>query len=140
MGKGNVIQSATQTNIDNGESVCIITYGMGVHWAYNAAKNFEGQVEIIDIRTLYPLDEALIFSTVKRHGKCIVLTEEQLRNSFAEALAYRISRECFFALDAPVKTIGALDLPCVPMNVILEKEMLPNADKVGAGIEELLRF
>jgi 2-oxoisovalerate dehydrogenase E1 component len=140
MGKGNVIQSASQTCIDNGESLCIITYGMGVHWAYNASKNYNGQVEIIDIRTLYPLDEELIFTTVKRHGKCIVLTEEQLRNSFAEALAYRISRECFFALDAPVKTIGALDLPCVPMNVILEKEMLPNADKVGAGIGELLGF
>jgi len=111
-----------------------------VHWAYNAAKNYPGQVEIIDIRTLYPLDEALIFAAVKRHGKCIVLTEEQIRNSFAEALAYRISRDCFFDLDAPVKTIGALDLPCVPMNVILEKEMLPNAEKVADAIGEMLNF
>jgi 2-oxoisovalerate dehydrogenase E1 component len=138
LGVGNVIQSASQNNIDSGESVCIITYGMGVHWAYNAAKQFAGKVEIIDIRTLYPLDEELIFATVNKHGKCIVLTEEQLRNSFAEALAYRISRECFYNLDAPVKTIGSLDLPCVPMNVILEKEMLPNADKVATGIALLL--
>jgi 2-oxoisovalerate dehydrogenase E1 component len=140
LGKGNIIQSASAECMNNGESICIISYGMGVHWAYNAAKNYPGQVEIIDIRTLYPLDEALIFAAVKRHGKCIVLTEEQIRNSFAEALAYRISRDCFFDLDAPVKTIGALDLPCVPMNVILEKEMLPNAEKVADAIGEMLNF
>ena len=140
LGKGNIIQPASAECMNNGESICIISYGMGVHWAYNAAKNYPGQVEIIDIRTLYPLDEALIFAAVKRHGKCIVLTEEQIRNSFAEALAYRISRDCFFDLDAPVKTIGALDLPCVPMNVILEKEMLPNAEKVADAIGEMLNF
>jgi 2-oxoisovalerate dehydrogenase E1 component len=140
MGLANCIQSAETNKINAGESICIITYGMGVHWAYNAAKQFDGQVEIIDIRTLFPLDEATIFAAVKRHGKCIVLTEEQLRNSFAEALAYRISRECFFDLDAPVKTIGSLDLPCVPMNVVLEKEMLPNADKVAEAINSLLHF
>jgi 2-oxoisovalerate dehydrogenase E1 component len=140
LGKGNIIQHASAECMNNGESICIISYGMGVHWAYNAAKNYPGQVEIIDIRTLYPLDEALIFAAVKRHGKCIVLTEEQIRNSFAEALAYRISRDCFFDLDAPVKTIGALDLPCVPLNVILEQDMLQNAEKVADAIGEMLNF
>ena len=68
---------------------------MGVYWAKAAAKNFPGQVEIIDLRTLFPLDEELIFETVKKHGKCLVLTEEQQNNSFAEALAGRISKHCF---------------------------------------------
>lgn len=139
-GKGAVALEASQEAIDNGESICIITYGMGVYWAKNAAKQFPGNVEVIDIRTIYPLDEALIYSTVKKHGKCIVLTEEQLRNSFCEALAGRIAQNCFRQLDAPVQTIGALDLPAVPMNMGLEAAMLPNADKVAARIAELLSW
>lgn len=139
-GKGAIVQEASDEALAMGYSICIITYGMGVYWAKNAAKQFSGYVEIIDIRTIYPLDDALIYQTVKRHGKCIVLTEEQLRNSFCEALAGRISQQCFQYLDAPVQTIGALDLPAVPMNMSLEAAMLPNADKVAAAIEELLNW
>ncbi|NDC40215.1 MAG: tungsten formylmethanofuran dehydrogenase [Chitinophagia bacterium] len=139
-GKGAVVLEATTEAIENGDSLCIITYGMGVYWAKNAAKQFPGQVEIIDLRTIYPLDEALVYQTVKKHGKCIVLTEEQLRNSFCEALAGRIAQNCFQFLDAPVQTIGALDLPAVPMNMGLESAMLPNADKVADRIGKLLQW
>jgi 2-oxoisovalerate dehydrogenase E1 component len=139
-GKGQVVLEADQECIDNGESLCVITYGMGVYWAKHAAKQFPGCVEIVDLRTIYPCDEELVFAAVQRHGKCIVLTEEQLRNSFCEALAGRIARECFRYLDAPVQTIGALDLPAVPMNMGLEAAMLPNADKVAEKIDFLLRY
>jgi 2-oxoisovalerate dehydrogenase E1 component len=138
LGKGNVVLSPSDEAVDNGDSICIITYGMGVYWAKNAAKQYPGQVEVIDLRTIYPLDEELVYTTVRKHGKCIVLTEEQLRNSFCEALAGRIAQNCFRELDAPVQTIGALDLPAVPMNMALEAAMLPNADKVAARIGELL--
>ena len=140
LGKGAVALEPSQEAIDSGASLCIITYGMGVYWAKNAAKQFPGNIEVIDIRTIYPLDEELIFATVKKHGKCIVLTEEQLRNSFCEALAGRIAQHCFQYLDAPVQTIGALDLPAVPMNMGLEAAMLPNADKVAIRIAELLQW
>ena len=60
---------------------------MGVYWAKNASKDFDGQVEIIDLRTLAPLDEETVFNSVKKHSKCIVLTEEPYNNSFAQALA-----------------------------------------------------
>ena len=103
-------------------------------------KNSPGQIEIIDLRTLFPLDEELIFSTVKKHGKCLVLTEEQQNNSFAEALAGRISKECFRFLDAPVDVLGALNLPAVPMNIVLENAMLPNEEKVGKVIIGLLGY
>jgi 2-oxoisovalerate dehydrogenase E1 component len=139
-GKGAVALEAAQQAVDNGESLCIITYGMGVYWARSAARLYPGRVEVIDIRTIYPLDEELIYATVRKHGKCIVLTEEQLRNSFCEALAGRIAQHCFRSLDAPVQTIGALDLPAVPMNMGLEAAMLPNADKVAATIGELLNY
>jgi 2-oxoisovalerate dehydrogenase E1 component len=138
LGKGNVVLQANENNIEEGNSCCIITYGMGVYWAKAAAKNFDGKVEIIDLRTLFPLDEALVFETVKRHGKCLILTEEQQNNSFSEALAGRISKACFRYLDAPVEVLGALNLPAVPMNVVLEKAMLPNAEKVAELIKGLL--
>ena len=139
-GKGNIVLHADEDYIDEGESICVIAYGMGVYWAKAAAKNFVGEIEIVDLRTLFPLDEHLIFSTVKKHGKCLVLTEEQQTNSFAEALAGRISKECFQYLDAPVEVLGALNLPAVPLNMGLENAMLPNAEKVSERLEMLLRY
>ncbi|MBV7533788.1 tungsten formylmethanofuran dehydrogenase [Chitinophaga sp. sic0106] len=140
LGKGNVVLQAHPKDVANGNSLCVITYGMGVYWAKAAAKNFPGNVEIIDLRTLFPLDEELIYTTVKKHGKCLILTEEQLNNSFTQALAGRIQRTCFRELDAPVFTLGALDLPAVPLNTDLEATMLPNPDKVAAAINELLHY
>ncbi len=138
LGKGNIVLKAAEEKIKNGESCCIITYGMGVYWAKAAAKQFAGQIEIIDLRTLFPLDEDLVFTTVKKHGKCLILTEEQQNNSFAEALAARVSKACFNYLDAAVEVMGALDLPAVPMNMILEKAMLPNAEKLEKRLADLL--
>jgi 2-oxoisovalerate dehydrogenase E1 component len=138
LGKANIVLQAGNEAIKNGGSCVVITYGMGVYWAKAAAKQFNHQVEIIDLRTLFPLDEQLIFERVKMHGKCLVVTEEQQNNSFAEALAGRISRQCFQYLDAPVDVIGSLNLPAVPMNIGLEKAMLPDGNKVAARIKLLL--
>ncbi len=140
LGKASVVQEASQAAMEDGESCVVITYGMGVYWSIAASKNFDQQVEIIDLRTLFPLDEELIFERVRVHGKCLVVTEEQQNNSFAEALAGRISKNCFSFLDAPVDVIGALNLPAVPMNLHLEQAMLPNADKVAERLGGLLSF
>jgi 2-oxoisovalerate dehydrogenase E1 component len=139
LGKGCIVRAADPAAVKNGESCCVITYGMGVYWAVAAATRLNNQVEVIDLRTLFPLDEDLVMSTVKRHGKCLVLTEEQQNNSFAEALASRISRECFPWLDAPVEVQGALNLPAVPMNAALEAAMLPGPDKVFHRLQILLQ-
>lgn len=137
-GKAAIVLEAADTAVEGGESVCVITYGMGVYWAKTAARYFGEAVEVLDLRTLYPLDEELVFATVKKHGKCLVLTEEQQNNSFAEALAGRISKNCFDWLDAPVEVLGALNLPAVPLNMGLESAMLPNSDKVAERLEQLL--
>jgi 2-oxoisovalerate dehydrogenase E1 component len=137
-GKANRILRADKTLTDAGESCCIITCGMGVYWAMAAAKKFPGQVEIIDLRTLFPLDEEMIFETVKKHGKAFVVTEEQQNNSFAEALAGRISNACFRWLDAPVEVLGAANVPAIPLNMELEKAVLPDADKVSERLKNLL--
>lgn len=140
LGKAISVLNAEEEKIETGESCCIITYGMGVYWATAAAKNFPGQIEIIDLRTLFPLDEHYVFTAVKKHGKCLILTEEQQNNSFSEALAGRISKNCFQYLDSPVEVLGALNLPAVPMNVILEKAMLPNPEKVTKVLESIFSF
>ncbi|HWB65045.1 MAG TPA: thiamine pyrophosphate-dependent enzyme [Chitinophagales bacterium] len=140
LGKARIALQADAEKIENGESLVIITYGMGVYWAMNAAKQFEGQVEVIDLRTLNPLDEETIYAAVQKHGKAVVLTEETITHSFAEALAGRISSNCFQYLDAPVKVIGAVNTPAVPLNENLEKAMLPNAAKVAGAIAALLSF
>ena len=118
----------------------VITYGMGVYWALEAAKSFPGQVTILDLRTLNPVDWEAITTEAEAHGRVMVVTEEPLLNSFAESLAGRIGKECFQYLDAPVWTVGAANLPAVPLNVELEKMMLPSADKVRAELEALLRY
>ena len=138
LGKGKIILEADPAETEKGRTMLIVTYGMGVYWAKEAAKKFPGRVEVIDLRTLIPLDEELVFERVKIHGNCLVLTEEQINNSFAEAFAHRISKNCFRFLDAPVEAVGSLNLPAVPINLVLEKEMLPNAEKVSEKIKEML--
>jgi 2-oxoisovalerate dehydrogenase E1 component len=137
-GKANTVLAATDDALDIGESCVVVTYGMGVYWALAAAKEFPGQVEVLDLRSLLPLDEDAIMAAVRKHGKCLVLTEEALNNSFAESLAARIMQQCFTSLDAPVATLGSKNVPAVPMNMGLEAEILPNTDKVVAKLKELL--
>ncbi|MFN3772477.1 thiamine pyrophosphate-dependent enzyme [Cloacibacterium normanense] len=138
-GKANIVKFANEEEIQKGRTLVVVTYGMGVYWAKEAAKNFEGRIEIIDLRTIKPIDETLVFERVKLHGKCILLTEEALNNSMMEAFGARISKNCFKYLDAAVEIMGSLDLPAVPINLILEKEMLPNAEKLSLRINELLQ-
>ncbi len=138
LGKARMVQEVDASA--EKQTLTIITYGMGVYWAKNAAKDFPEQIEIVDLRTINPLDEATVFASVRKHGKCIVLTEEPYNNGFAQALAGRISKYCFESLDAPVEIIGAENLPAIPLNSTLETTMLPNASKVAKVIGELLKY
>ncbi|MFA0960412.1 thiamine pyrophosphate-dependent enzyme [Roseivirga sp. BDSF3-8] len=140
LGKARTVQEADTDMVEEGYSAVVITYGMGVYWTLEASKKFPGSIEILDLRTLNPLDWEAVVSAVRRHNKALVLTEEPLMNSFAESLAGRIAQECFQELDAPVMTLGALNLPAIALNMDLEKEMLPNADKVGDKLDELLNY
>ena len=136
LGKGRVVQEADERD----DRITVITYGMGVYWSKTAAKNFPGQVEIIDLRTIVPLDIDLIKASVEKCSRCLIVTEEPVNNSFAQAISGRISEECFKHLDAPVMTIGAIETPAIPLNSILEATMLPNAEKVAAKMAELLAW
>ncbi len=139
-GKARTALEAADPKVKSGESLAVITYGMGVHWALNAAQNFVGQIEIVDLRTLFPLDEAAMFAAARRHGKVLVVTEEQVHSSFAQSLAARIQENCFQQLDAPVRTIGAVNMPAVPLNSTLEQAMIPSIEKVAEAIGLLLAY
>ena len=139
-GKARVALSADQQKIEKGESLAIITYGMGVHWALNAAAQYPGQIEILDLRTLCPLDEEAMYEAARRHGKVLVVTEEQVSGSFAQTLSARIQENCFTSLDAPVRTLGAENMPAVPLNTILEQRMIPSIEKVAKAMGEVLRY
>ncbi len=137
-GKANIVQEIWEQETE--ETITVITYGMGVYWALNASETIKNQVEIIDLRTLFPLDEDAIFKSVKKTKKCLVVTEEPTNNSFARSLAGLIQENCFKYLDAPVMVIGSENMPAIPLNSTLEFTMIPNMDKVKTKIEELLNF
>ena len=124
------------------ETLSIITYGMGVHWALNASEELglQDSVEVVDLRTLHPLDYDTVFKSVKKCGKCLVVTEEPSENSFSRALAGRIQEECFQYIDAPVMVIGSENMPAIPLNSTLEQTMIPSVEKVKEKINSILNY
>lgn len=124
------------------ETLSIITYGMGVHWAMNASEELgmQDRIEVVDLRTLHPLDYETIFKSVKKCGKCLVVTEEPSENGFSRGLQGRIQEECFQQLDAPVMLIGSENMPAIPLNSTLEETMIPSTEKVKKKIQEVLEY
>jgi 2-oxoisovalerate dehydrogenase E1 component len=139
-GKARVVQEAAADKISNGVSCVVITYGRGVYWTLEAAKDFDGCVEIIDLRTLNPLDHETINSVSRKHGKVMLVTEESVESTFTLALAGRIQRDNFRDMDAPISIVGSVDTPAIPLNSILEAELLTNAEKVKTALSALLSY
>jgi 2-oxoisovalerate dehydrogenase E1 component len=130
-GKANVIRQ--------GNSCTIITYGLGVHWAIDYVKEHpEIDAEIIDLRTLLPLDMETIYNSVKKTGRALVLHEDSLTGGLGGEIAARIGEDCFEHLDAPVVRCASLDTP-IPFNAELEKNFLANR-YLHQSIKKLLRF
>lgn len=139
-GKARVVQEAKQEAIGKGESCVIITYGRGVYWSLEATKSFEGRVEIIDLRTLNPIDFDMINKVTKKHNKVMLVTEESIEASFTLGLAGRIQRDNFQSLDAPIAIVGSIDTPAIPLNSTLEATLLTNSEKVKGKLGELLSY
>jgi 2-oxoisovalerate dehydrogenase E1 component len=139
-GKARIVQEATAEAIEKGTSCVVITYGRGVYWALEAAKSFEGKVEIIDLRTLNPLDNDAMNAAVQRHGKVVLVTEESTESNFTLGLAGRLQRDNFKALDAPIAIVGSVDTPAIPLNSSLEAALLTNAEMTRKALEDCLNF
>ncbi|PBQ30702.1 dehydrogenase [Sphingobacteriaceae bacterium] len=111
--------------LKEGTDLTIVTYGLGVHWALEALEeNKDIKADLLDLRTLAPLDIEAVYASVKKTGKAIVMHEDTLTGGIAGEIASLITENCFEYLDAPVMREGSLDTP-VPMNVDLEHNFLP---------------
>ena len=139
-GKAWVLQEIWKQEAE--ETISLITYGMGVHWAMNASKELglQDQIEVVDLRTLHPLDYNTVFKSVKKCSKCLIVTEEPSENSFSRTLQGRIQEVCFKELDAPVMLIGSENMPAIPLNTVLEQTMIPSIEKVKLKILELRSY
>ena len=125
--------------VSTGNQFTIVTYGLGVHWALDyLQQHSEQQADVIDLRTLLPLDMDTIYASVKKTGRVIVLHEDSLTGGIGGEIAARIGVHCFQHLDAPVVRCASLDTP-IPFNAELEKNFLANR-YLGSAIEKLLKF
>jgi 2-oxoisovalerate dehydrogenase E1 component beta subunit len=125
-----------------GSDISVITYSSGVHWSLEAASVLaqEGvSVEVLDLRSLMPLDRSAILATVKKNGKVLIVHEDTLTGGIGAEIAAIISAEAFEHLDAPIGRVASLDSP-VPYAPTLEEYYLPNANKVAAALRKLAAY
>src|SRR5712692_10238827 len=126
-----------------GNDISVFCYGLMVHYAAEAAKRLEADgvsVEIIDLRTVYPLDREAIIASARKTGKCLVLYEDNFSVSVGSEVAALIADEGWRWLDAPVKRLGGLDVPAMPYAPAMEEAFMPNPEKIATALRELAAF
>ena len=122
-----------------GTDLTIITYGLGVHWANEYADNHTDQsIEVLDLRTLLPMDTEAVYTAARKTGKVIVLHEDCMTGGIGGEIAALISENCFEFLDAPVKRVASMDTP-VPFAADLEQQFLPKA-RLDQAVETLMNY
>ena len=125
--------------LKTGESITIVTYGAGVHWALETLEaNPEISADLIDLRTLQPLDIEAIYDSVKKTGKCMIVQEDSLFGGIASDIAALVMEHCFEFLDAPVRRVGSMETP-IPFAKQLEEQYLPKA-RIQEVMSELLSY
>jgi 2-oxoisovalerate dehydrogenase E1 component len=121
-----------------GEMVTVISYGAGVHWALKIIKEIDIDADIIDLRSLQPLDTETIFASVKKTGRAIILQEDSLFGGIASDISSLIMENCFEYLDAPVKRVASLEMP-IPFASALESNYLPQS-RFEIELQDLLKY
>ncbi len=133
------IEIGKAKTVNEGDDLTIITYGLGVHWAKEyAEKHTNASIEILDLRTLLPLDKEAIYSAARKTGRVLVLHEDCMTAGIGGEIVALISENCFESLDAPVKRVASMDTP-VPFAADLEQQFLPKG-RLDQAVEELLSY
>lgn len=135
IGKANVVRE--------GDDITVITYGLAVQFAQQAAERLasEGvEAHILDLRTIYPLDQDAIIEATKKTGKVLLVTEDNKQGSIISEVAAIISEHCLFDLDAPIARLAGPDTPAMPFAPTMEKHFMINPDKVADAMKELAEF
>lgn len=126
-----------------GEDITVITYGLAVHFALQAAERLEQDgisAHILDLRTIYPLDKEAIIEAASKTGKVLLVTEDNMEGSIMGEVAAIIAENCLFDLDAPIKRLAGPDVPAMPYAPTMEKFFMINPDKVEKAMRELAEF
>ncbi len=124
--------------IQSGSKATVITYGLGVHWMLDYLQHNPSDIDLIDLRTLSPLDYDTIFESVKKTGRALVVHEDNMTGGIGGEISARITEECFEYLDAPVMRCASMDTP-IPFSAVLELQYLANR-KLVASLEKLLQY
>lgn len=126
-----------------GEDITVITYGLGVHFALQAAEKLAAdgiEAHILDLRTVYPLDQEAIKEAASKTGKVLLITEDNKEGSIIGEVAAIISEHCLFDLDAPIARLAAPDVPAMPYAPPMEKYFMLNPDKVEKAMRDLAEY
>ena len=129
--------------VREGDDLSVLCYGLMVHYALDAARNLEREgssVEVVDLRTVYPLDREAILASARKTGKCLVVYEDNFSVSVGSEVAALIADEAWRWLDAPVKRLGGLDVPAMPYAQPMEDFFMPDPEKITAALLELAAF
>lgn len=135
IGEANVVRE--------GDDITVITYGLAVQFAQQAAERLaaEGvEAHILDLRTIYPLDQEAIIEATNKTGKVLLVTEDNKQGSIISEVAAIISEHCLFDLDAPIARLAGPDTPAMPFAPTMEKHFMINPDKVADAMKELAEF
>ncbi len=126
-----------------GTDITVITYGLCVHFALGAAEKLaaEGiETEVVDLRTVYPLDKQAIIESASKTGKVLLITEDNKEGSIISEVAAIIAEHCLFDLDAPIQRLAGPDVPAMPYALPMEKYFMMNPEKVEKAMRELAEF
>ncbi len=127
-----------------GKEITLITYGMMLHHSLKAAETVQEEdgisVEVIDLRTISPLDKETVLASVRKTGKALVVYEDNLTGGFGAEVAAVIAQEAFDHLDGPVTRLASPDVPVSPFAGVLEEYILPNPEKIAAAIRQLAAY
>ncbi|WP_418128658.1 alpha-ketoacid dehydrogenase subunit beta [Staphylococcus sp. HKU1] len=126
-----------------GDDLTVFTYGLCVNYCIQAADMLEEDgfnIEVVDLRTVYPLDKETIIERARRTGKVLLVTEDNLEGSIISEVAAIIAENCLFDLDAPVMRLAGPDVPSMPFSPTLEDEFMMNPDKIKVKMKELAEF
>lgn len=126
-----------------GDDITVFAYGLAVNYCLQAADVLEEEgisVEVVDLRTVYPLDKKTIIERVKKTGKCLLVTEDNLEGSVMSEVSAIIAENCLFDLDAPIMRLAGPDVPAMPFSPPLEEEFMINPEKIKIKMQELAHF
>ena len=121
-----------------GKDITVVSWGAMVHRCRDAANRFDGDVHLIDLRTIAPWDREAVVDSVKRTGRCLIVHEDTSTAGFGAEIAAVLAREAFWHLDAPVERLAVEDVP-MPYHPVLLEAVLPDAERIAERIGELLR-